>query len=93
MGTRLKDIVSRENRRVLHAFLGAQAFNIIVTLFIAWLMFGVVKPMLWPTTNKTAQIETTTEPKNEFTLQVIGGDDQTVIDNDDIEHVNIEVVK
>jgi uncharacterized integral membrane protein (TIGR00698 family) len=93
MDTRLKDIVSRENRRVLHAFLGAQAFNIIVTLFIAWLMFGVVKPMLWPTTNKTAQIETTTEPKNEFTLQVIGGDNQTVIDNDDIERVNIEVVK
>ena len=46
MDTRLKDIVSRENRRVLWSFLGAQTFNIIVTFFVAWLMFGVVKPAL-----------------------------------------------
>lgn len=46
MDTRLKDIVSRENRNVLYAFLGAQCFNIVVTLLVAWLMFGVVKPAL-----------------------------------------------
>ena len=47
METRLKDIVSRENRRPLFAFIGAQIFNIVVTLFIAWLMFGVIKPAIW----------------------------------------------
>lgn len=46
MDTRLKDIVSRENRRILHAFLGAQLFNIIVTGLIAWVMFGFIKPLL-----------------------------------------------
>ena len=46
MDTRLKDIVSRENRRILHAFLGTQLFNIIITGVIAWIMFGVVKPLL-----------------------------------------------
>ena len=46
MDTRLKDIVSRENRRILHAFLGAQLFNIIVTGLIAWVVFGIVKPLL-----------------------------------------------
>ena len=44
MDTRLKDIVSRENRNILYAFLCAQGFNIVVTFFVAWLMFGVVKP-------------------------------------------------
>ena len=47
MDTRLKDIVSRENRKLLFSFLGAQIFNIVVTLFIAWLMFGIVKPAIW----------------------------------------------
>lgn len=46
MDTRLKDIVSRENRNILYAFLGAQCFNIVVTLLVAWLMFGIVKPAL-----------------------------------------------
>ena len=46
MDTRLKDIVSRENRRILHAFLGTQLFNIIVTGLIAWVVFGIVKPLL-----------------------------------------------
>ena len=46
MDTRLKDIVSRENRRVLWSFVCAQLFNIVVTLFLAWLMFGIVKPQL-----------------------------------------------
>ena len=45
MDTRLKDIVSRENRRILHAFLGTQIFNIIITGLIAWFMFGIVKPL------------------------------------------------
>ena len=46
MDTRLKEIVSRENRSVLWSFVGAQLFNIVVTMFLAWLMFGIVKPTL-----------------------------------------------
>ena len=46
MDTRLKDIVSKENRNILYTFLGAQTFNIIFTFFVAWLLFGVVKPAL-----------------------------------------------
>ena len=57
MDTRLKDIVSRENRNVLFAFIGTQIFNIIVTFFIAWLMFGVVKPALWPTEVAEVKVE------------------------------------
>ena len=47
MDTRLKDIISRENRRVLWSFVGAQLVNIVVTLTLAWLMFGIVKPAVW----------------------------------------------
>jgi uncharacterized membrane protein YadS len=47
MDTRLKDIISRENRRVLWSFVCAQLFNIVVTLALAWLMFGIVKPAVW----------------------------------------------
>lgn len=46
MDTRLKEIISKENRNALYAFLGAQTFNIFVTCLIAWFMFGVVKPAL-----------------------------------------------
>ena len=46
LDTRLKDIVSRENRNLLWAFLAAQTFNIVVTLLIALVLFGVLKPML-----------------------------------------------
>ena len=46
MDTRLKESVSRENRSVLWSFVGAQLFNIVVTMFLAWLMFGIVKPTL-----------------------------------------------
>lgn len=46
LDTRLKDIVSRENRNLLWAFLAAQAFNIVVTFLIALVLFGVLKPML-----------------------------------------------
>ena len=42
MDTRLKDIASRKNRNVLLSFVFAQAFNIIFTFFIAWLLFGVL---------------------------------------------------
>lgn len=45
LDTRLKEIVSKENRHIMRAFLAAQAFNIAVTLAIACLLFGVLKPM------------------------------------------------
>lgn len=75
MDTRLKDIVSRENRNVLFAFLGSQTINIIVTFFIAWIMFGIVKPAVWPTETATAatgseQVETEATPVNPMTLPV-----------------------
>lgn len=44
--TRFSDIVSKENRKTLWAFLTAQGFNIIVTLVVAYLLFGIIKPML-----------------------------------------------
>ena len=47
MDTRLKDIVSKENRNILFTFIGAQVFNIIFTFFVAWMLFGVIKPMLF----------------------------------------------
>lgn len=40
--TRFKDIFSKENRNTLKAFLLAQGFNIVFTLGIAWLLFGVI---------------------------------------------------
>lgn len=46
LDTRLKEIVSKENRNALWAFLAAQTFNIVVTLVIALVLFGVLKPML-----------------------------------------------
>ncbi len=45
LDTRLKDIVSKENRNVLRAFLTAQTFNILVTLLISAVLFGWLKPM------------------------------------------------
>lgn len=44
--TRFREIFSRENRKPLAAFLTAQGFNIVITLLIAWLLFGVLKPAL-----------------------------------------------
>ena len=46
LDTRLKDIISKENRNALYAFLGAQCFNIIATFLVAWLLFGIVKPAI-----------------------------------------------
>ncbi len=44
--TRFADIFSKENRKPLWAFLLAQGFNIIVTLVVAYILLGIVKPML-----------------------------------------------
>ncbi|MEE1099271.1 MAG: putative sulfate exporter family transporter [Alistipes sp.] len=46
LDTRLKDIVSKENRSTLYAFLTAQCFNIVATFLVAWLLFGVIKPLI-----------------------------------------------
>ena len=95
MDTRLKDIVSRENRNLLFAFLGTQVFNIVVTFLVAWLMFGIVKPALWPTTPKTTTTETIAdEPKkSEFRLRVKSNDERMILEDSEIELVQIEVVK
>ena len=90
MDTRLKDIVSRENRNSLFAFLGAQCFNIIVTLLIAWLMFGVVKPALWPTTPEAAKVEEAAE-ESEFRLKVVNDSNLEVEPTDSLEIVKITV--
>lgn len=71
MDTRLKDIISKENRNVLKSFLGAQTFNIIVTCLIAWLMFGIVKPAVWPD-KKAAATESVKTAVNE--VEVNEGD-------------------
>ena len=44
--TRLKDIFGKENRVPLKVFLTAQTFNIFVTLVIAYIIFGMIKPAL-----------------------------------------------
>ena len=95
MDTRLKDIVSRENRNLLFAFLGTQVFNIVVTFLVAWLMFGIVKPALWPTTPKTTTTEAIAdEPKkSEFRLRIEGNQTDVIPEDGEIELVQIEVVK
>ena len=42
--TQFKEIFSKENRKPFTAFMVAQAFNIFVTLIVAYLMFGILKP-------------------------------------------------
>ena len=42
--TRFKDIFSKENRKPFIVFVTAQSFNIVVTLIVVYLMFGVLKP-------------------------------------------------
>ncbi|MBP3356353.1 MAG: putative sulfate exporter family transporter [Rikenellaceae bacterium] len=44
--TRFKELFGQQNRRPLKAFLSAQLFNIAVTLAVAYLLFGVLKPLL-----------------------------------------------
>ena len=70
MDTRLKDIISKENRNALYAFLCAQTFNIIVTMLIAWLMFGIVKPAIWPSTPETPTTEQPAEALPELKAQL-----------------------
>ena len=45
LDTRLKDIISRENRNVLWSFVCAQIVNIIITFIVACILFGYIKPM------------------------------------------------
>ena len=66
MDTCLKEIVSPENRNMLKSFVGAQIFNIVVACLIAWLMFGIVKPALWPSKESVkAKSEQVVEPLSE----------------------------
>ena len=44
--TRFKEIFGKENRKPLYTFLIAQTFNIIVTLLVAYVIFGLVKPWI-----------------------------------------------
>lgn len=46
LDTRLKDIINKENRNIMWAFITAQGINIVVTLLIACLMFGIIKPLI-----------------------------------------------
>ena len=39
-------MILEENRTPLKVFLVAQTFNIVVTLAVAWVIFGIIKPML-----------------------------------------------
>lgn len=43
--TRFADLFSKENRKPFWAFFAAQGFNIVVTLIVAYVLFGIVKPM------------------------------------------------
>lgn len=43
--TKFSEIFAKENRQSLKAFLAAQGFNIVVTLIVAGLLFGVIKFM------------------------------------------------
>lgn len=44
--TRFKDIFGKENRKPLYTFLIAQTFNIVVTLVVAYVVFGLIKPWI-----------------------------------------------
>ncbi|MFR9503158.1 MAG: putative sulfate exporter family transporter [Rikenellaceae bacterium] len=44
--TRFSEIFAKENRKQMYVFLIAQSFNIVVTLVIALLMFGFLKPLM-----------------------------------------------
>ena len=44
--TRFKEIFGKENRKPLYTFLIAQTFNIMVTLLVAYVIFGLVKPWI-----------------------------------------------
>ena len=40
--TDFKSLITSENRRSTYAFLGAQAFNVVFTLLVAWILFGLI---------------------------------------------------
>jgi uncharacterized membrane protein YadS len=81
MDTRLKEIVSPENRNMLKSFVGAQIFNIVVACLIAWLMFGIVKPALWPSKESVkARSEQVVEPSSEPVADVDNRVDVTTQD-------------
>ena len=40
--TDFKSLITSENRRSTYAFLGAQAFNVVFTLLVAWILFGLL---------------------------------------------------
>lgn len=44
--TKFKDIFGKENRVPLRVFLIAQAFNIVATLVVAYIIFGLIKPAM-----------------------------------------------
>ncbi|MFI3323554.1 MAG: putative sulfate exporter family transporter [Rikenellaceae bacterium] len=44
--TRFSEIFAKENRKQMWVFLIAQGFNILVTLVVAYVMFGYLKPLL-----------------------------------------------
>ncbi|MFI3285808.1 MAG: putative sulfate exporter family transporter [Rikenellaceae bacterium] len=44
--TRFSEIFAKENRKQMYVFLIAQGFNILVTLVVAYVMFGWLKPMM-----------------------------------------------
>ncbi len=44
--TRFSEIFAKENRKQMYVFLIAQGFNILVTLVVAYAMFGWLKPMM-----------------------------------------------
>lgn len=44
--TRIREIFSKENMVPLKVFLSAQGFNIVITLIVSYLIFGVIKPLI-----------------------------------------------
>ena len=40
--TDFKSLITSENRRSTYAFLGAQAFNVVLSLLVAWILFGLI---------------------------------------------------
>lgn len=43
--TRFKEIFSKENRQPAKAFIAAQGFNIVVTLIVSYVLFGIIQPL------------------------------------------------
>lgn len=80
LDTRLKDIVSKENRNALYAFLGAQCFNIVATFLVAWLLFGIVKPAVSASDDKTV---VATEAMQSVSVDISPDAERYIGDGDD----------